>query len=72
MIDELRSYIGASKNNALFYNSEMLEKLSLGIVTTPRINASCSKADFGAFYTKWLLPDMLCNLNIRTRDQYAI
>ena len=33
MIDELRSYIGASKNNALFYNSEMLEKLSLGIVT---------------------------------------
>ena len=31
-----------------------------------------SKADFGAFYTKWLLPDMLCNLNIRTRDQYAI
>lgn len=33
MIDELRSYIGASKSNALFYNSEMLEKLSLGIVT---------------------------------------
>ena len=33
MIDELRSYIGASKNNALFYNSEMLEKFSLGIVT---------------------------------------
>lgn len=33
MIDGLRAYIGASKNNALFYNSEMLEKLSLGIVT---------------------------------------
>ena len=33
MIDELRTYIGASKNNKLFYNSEMLEKLSYGIVT---------------------------------------
>lgn len=33
MIDELRTYIGASKNNTLFYNSEMLEKLSYGIVT---------------------------------------
>lgn len=33
MIDELRTYIGASKDNTLFYNSEMLEKLSLGIVT---------------------------------------
>lgn len=33
MIDELRIYIGASKNNTLFYNSEMLEKLSYGIVT---------------------------------------
>ena len=33
MIDELRTYIGASKNNALFYKSEMLEKLSYGIVT---------------------------------------
>ena len=33
MIDELRTYIGASKNDKLFYNSEMLEKLSYGIVT---------------------------------------
>lgn len=33
MIDELRMYIGASKNDKLFYNSEMLEKLSYGIVT---------------------------------------
>lgn len=33
MIDELRTYIGASKNNTLFFNSEMLEKLSYGIVT---------------------------------------
>lgn len=33
MIDELRAYIGASKNNKLFYNSVMLEKLSYGIVT---------------------------------------
>lgn len=33
MIDELRTYIGASKNNKFFYNSEMLEKLSYGIVT---------------------------------------
>lgn len=33
MIDELRSYIGASKDDKLFYNSEMLEKLSYGIVT---------------------------------------
>lgn len=32
MIDELRAYIGASKNNTLFYKSEMLEKLSYGIV----------------------------------------
>lgn len=33
MIDELRTYIGASKNSTLFYNSQMLEKLSYGIVT---------------------------------------
>ena len=33
MIDELREYIGASKDDKLFYNSEMLEKLSYGIVT---------------------------------------
>lgn len=33
MIDELRTYIGASKNNNLFYNSQMLDKLSYGIVT---------------------------------------
>ncbi len=33
MIDELREYIGASKDDRLFYNSEMLEKLSYGIVT---------------------------------------
>ena len=32
MINELRTYIGASKNNTLFYNSEMLEKLTYGIV----------------------------------------
>lgn len=33
MIDELRTYIGASKSNSLFYSSQMLEKLSYGIVT---------------------------------------
>lgn len=33
MIDALREYIGASKDDKLFYNSEMLEKLSYGIVT---------------------------------------
>lgn len=33
MIDELRSYIGASNNNMLYYNSQMLDKLTCGIVT---------------------------------------
>lgn len=33
MIDELRAYIGASKDDKFFYKSEMLEKLSYGIVT---------------------------------------
>lgn len=33
MIEKLRSYIGASNENQYFYNSEMLEKLSYGIVT---------------------------------------
>lgn len=32
MINTLRDYIGASFNEPLFYNSEMLEKLSCGIV----------------------------------------
>ncbi len=25
-----------------------------------------------AFYTKWFLPDLLCNIYIGARDQYAI
>lgn len=33
MIDELRTYIGASQNNPLYYSSQMLDKLSYGIVT---------------------------------------
>lgn len=33
MIKKLRDYIGASNQNQHFYNSEMLEKLSYGIVT---------------------------------------
>ncbi|OMD89325.1 helicase [Paenibacillus odorifer] len=33
MVEALRKYIGASKDDKQFYNSEMLEKLSCGIVT---------------------------------------
>ncbi|MFD0716231.1 DEAD/DEAH box helicase [Paenibacillus sp. GCM10027626] len=33
MVETLRNYIGASKDDKQFYNSEMLEKLSCGIVT---------------------------------------
>ncbi|MEE0875349.1 MAG: DEAD/DEAH box helicase [Ruminococcus sp.] len=33
MINQLGSYIGASNKDSNYYNSEMLEKLSLGIVT---------------------------------------
>lgn len=33
LIEELRTYIGASKNNKEYYNSDMIDQLSHGIVT---------------------------------------
>ena len=55
MIGELEYYIGSSNKDKNFYNSDMLEKLRLGIVVHHGSMPLTSTFDLRAFYSERIL-----------------